>query len=127
MSDRTVGLLGGSRPSRNRVEHVFHLANVRRPERIRVRCDRATLHHPGDPAVVVVPRFVTAVLLTPMLTIYSDFLGVLGGYVISVFFLGVPAYPYWQYSALGVDNWQIMEGLFKSIFFGGTTSGVSAW
>src|SRR3954465_7196850 len=76
---------------------------------------------------LVVPRFITAVLLTPMLTIYSDFLGVLGGAGISIYFLGVPAAPYWQYSAMGVDNWQIFEGLFKSIFFGGTIGLVSCY
>jgi phospholipid/cholesterol/gamma-HCH transport system permease protein len=76
---------------------------------------------------LVVPRFVTAVLLTPMLTIYSDFLGVLGGFAISVYFLGVPAAPYWQYSAMGVDNWQLMEGLFKSIFFGGAIGLISCF
>jgi phospholipid/cholesterol/gamma-HCH transport system permease protein len=76
---------------------------------------------------LVVPRFVTAVLLTPMLTIYSDFLGVLGGFVISTYFLGVPAAPYWQFSAMGVDNWQIMEGLFKSVFFGGTIGLISCY
>ena len=76
---------------------------------------------------LVVPRFVTAVLLTPMLTIYSDFLGVLGGFGISVYFLGVPAAPYWQYSAAGVDNWQIAEGLVKSVFFGGAIGLISCY
>src|SRR5262252_5655237 len=52
---------------------------------------------------LVVPRFIACVLLTPILTIYSDFLGVIGGWVISVQHLGVPNGPYWQYSAIGVD------------------------
>jgi phospholipid/cholesterol/gamma-HCH transport system permease protein len=73
----------------------------------------------ADPIrVLVVPRFVACLLLTPMLTIYSDFLGVIGGYFISVRSLGVPSDPYWRYSATGVDNWQIFEGLTKSFFFG---------
>jgi len=73
----------------------------------------------SDPIrVLVVPRFLACLLLTPMLTIYSDFLGVIGGYLISVKSLGVPGDPYWRYSAMGVDNWQIFEGLIKSIFFG---------
>ena len=54
---------------------------------------------------LVVPRFVTCVLLTPILTIYSDMLGVIGGWLIAVKFLGVPSAPYWYYSAQGVDNW----------------------
>ena len=68
---------------------------------------------------LVVPRFVACVLLTPVLTIYSDLLGVIGGWIISVNYLGVPSAPYWWYSAMGVETWQVMEGIFKSVFFGG--------
>jgi phospholipid/cholesterol/gamma-HCH transport system permease protein len=68
---------------------------------------------------LVVPRFVACVLLTPILTIYSDLLGVLGGWFISTKYLGIPNAPYWWYSALGVETWQVMEGLWKSVFFGG--------
>src|SRR5437588_2796677 len=49
---------------------------------------------------LVVPRFVACVFLTPVLTIYSDFLGILGGWLISVPFFGIPNEPYWHYSAL---------------------------
>jgi phospholipid/cholesterol/gamma-HCH transport system permease protein len=76
---------------------------------------------------LVVPRFVACVLLTPMLTIYSDLLGVLGGWVISVHFLGVPNEPYWFYSAQGVDTWQVMEGLVKSVFFGAAIALISCY
>jgi phospholipid/cholesterol/gamma-HCH transport system permease protein len=68
---------------------------------------------------LVVPRFLACVLLTPILTIYSDFLGVIGGWLISTKFLSVPDYPYWYYSAQGIETWQVMEGIFKSVFFGG--------
>jgi len=74
----------------------------------------------ADPIrVLVVPRLIACLLLTPMLTIYSDFLGVIGGWFISVKSFNVPAAPYWEFSAKGVDNWQIFEGLIKSFFFGG--------
>ena len=76
---------------------------------------------------LVVPRFLACVMLTPILTIYSDLLGVLGGWIVSVKFLGVPNVPYWQFSAQGVDTWQIMEGLVKSIFFGATIGLVSCY
>jgi phospholipid/cholesterol/gamma-HCH transport system permease protein len=73
----------------------------------------------ADPIrVLVVPRFLACILLTPLLTIYSDFLGVMGGWLISVKSLGIPADPYWRYSGAAVDNWQIFEGLIKSSFFG---------
>jgi phospholipid/cholesterol/gamma-HCH transport system permease protein len=67
---------------------------------------------------LVVPRFVACVLLTPMLTVYSDLLGVIGGWLISVKYLGVSNDLYWQYSAQSVETWQVMEGIFKSVFFG---------
>src|SRR3954471_8395424 len=76
---------------------------------------------------LVVPRFVACVLLTPILTIYSDLLGVLGGWLISVKFLGVPDAPYWYYSAQGVDNFQIFEGIIKSVFFGGAIGLISCY
>lgn len=76
---------------------------------------------------LVVPRFIACVLLTPVLTIYSDFLGVLGGWFISVFFLKIPNGPYWSYTAQSVDTWQVMEGIIKSIFFGGSIGMIACY
>ncbi len=82
----------------------------------------------ADPVrYLVVPRFLACVMLTPVLTIYSDLLGVLGGWLISVKTLGVPNEPYWQYTAAGVDTWQVLEGVFKSIFFGGSIGLISCY
>src|SRR2546421_2429792 len=65
----------------------------------------------ADPVrVLVLPRFLACVIFTPLLTICSDFLGVIGGYVIAVKLLHIPPEPYWMFSAKGVDNWQIFEG-----------------
>jgi len=68
---------------------------------------------------LVVPRFLACVLLTPVLTIYSDLLGVTGGWLVSVYEMKIPNALYWQYAAQGVETWQIVEGIFKAIFFGG--------
>jgi phospholipid/cholesterol/gamma-HCH transport system permease protein len=76
---------------------------------------------------LVVPRFLACVLLTPMLTIYSDITGVAGGWMISTQFLGVPTGPYWRHAANGVETWQIMEGVFKSFFFGGAIGLISCY
>src|SRR5689334_6333395 len=59
---------------------------------------------------LVVPRFLACVVLTPVLTIYSDLLGVIGGWLISTRYLGIPDAPYWSYSAQGVETYQVMEG-----------------
>lgn len=74
----------------------------------------------SDPiSYLVVPRFLACVLLAPLLTIYSDLLGISGGWFISVLSFGIPNETYWHYSQIGVEHWQIFEGIFKSIFFGG--------
>jgi phospholipid/cholesterol/gamma-HCH transport system permease protein len=76
---------------------------------------------------LVVPRFIACVLLSPVLTIYSDLLGVLGGWLIATQFFGVPSDPYWFYSAQGIDTWSVMEGLTKSLFFGGAIGLISCY
>jgi phospholipid/cholesterol/gamma-HCH transport system permease protein len=82
----------------------------------------------SDPVrYLVVPRFVACVLLTPILTIYSDLLGVLGGAFISIAVKNVPQTPYWTFSAQSVDNYQIFEGLFKSVFFGASIGLISCY
>ena len=75
----------------------------------------------SDPIrVLVVPRLLACVLLTPLLTLYCDVMGVFGGWLISVPVFGVPNWPYWQYTRLALQSWDIGCGLFKSVFFGAT-------
>jgi phospholipid/cholesterol/gamma-HCH transport system permease protein len=76
---------------------------------------------------LVVPRVVVCILLTPVLTIYSDLLGVLGGWLVSTQLMGVASDPYWRFSADVVGNWQIFEGLAKSVFFGAAISLISCY
>lgn len=72
-----------------------------------------------DPiAHLVVPRFVACVVMTPILTIYSDLLGVWGGWLITVQFYGVSPYEYWDFTQFFIDWWQPVSGLIKSVFFG---------
>ena len=73
-----------------------------------------------DPMVyLVAPRVLACLLLTPVLIIYADLLGILGGYYVSVFELGINAGAYWEYSAQGVELWDIGTGILKGLFFGG--------
>jgi phospholipid/cholesterol/gamma-HCH transport system permease protein len=67
---------------------------------------------------LVVPRFLACVLLSPILTIYSDITGILGGWFIAVRVLGVANGSFWHNAQLGVEMWQINEGIIKSFFFG---------
>src|SRR6267154_2495631 len=77
--------------------------------------------------VLVVPRFLACIILLPILTLYSDMLGVIGGWLVAVKSLGIPEDPYWRYSAAAVDNWQIFEGLIKAMFFGAAIGLISCY
>ncbi len=77
---------------------------------------------------LVVPRFVACVLLTPMLTIYSDVMGIIGGWLVAVKFLGIPNGAFWEHAFNGgVEMWQINEGIIKSIFFGAAIALISCY
>jgi phospholipid/cholesterol/gamma-HCH transport system permease protein len=76
---------------------------------------------------LVVPRFIACLILTPMLTVYSDVMGIAGGWFIAVKVLGVPSWPFWHYAQLGVEMWQVNEGIIKSFFFGAAIALISCY
>ena len=67
---------------------------------------------------LVAPRVMACMLLTPLLIVYADLLGILGGYFVSVIQLDINSAAYWQYSAKGVQLWDISIGVIKGFFFG---------
>ncbi|MHC4553622.1 MAG: MlaE family ABC transporter permease [Planctomycetota bacterium] len=76
---------------------------------------------------LVAPRVLACLLLTPFLIIYADLLGILGGYFISVFQLNINAGAYWNYSAIGVEMWDVSTGVLKGFFFGGAIALISCY
>jgi phospholipid/cholesterol/gamma-HCH transport system permease protein len=76
---------------------------------------------------LVAPRVLACLLLTPFLIIYADLLGILGGYFVSVLQLGINNRAYWDFSANGVEMWDILTGILKGFFFGGAIAGISCY
>ena len=73
----------------------------------------------ADPVrTLVVPRVVACVVMTPLLTIYSDFVGSLGAWLIVTGYHGVTNADYWHYTAQFVSAWDPMTGVAKSVAFG---------
>lgn len=73
----------------------------------------------ADPvSYLVVPRVTACVLMVPILTIFSDLAGVIGGWLVVVEFLGVDGVPYWQFAADFVTNYDVFTGLAKAMVFG---------
>jgi phospholipid/cholesterol/gamma-HCH transport system permease protein len=76
---------------------------------------------------LVVPRFLACLLLIPFLTVYCDVIGVLGGYVVVVWIYGGSAHDYWYYSQHGIETFDILAGVSKSILFGGVIALISCY
>lgn len=76
---------------------------------------------------LVVPRFIACLTLTPVLTIMANYMGVMGGLFYAVYLLGIDWHHYWYNSKEFVENWDLMYGLIKSIFFGAAIGMVSCY
>lgn len=67
---------------------------------------------------LVVPRFLGCFLLIPMLTVFADAAGLVGGWVFSTQLLGVDSSHYWLHSEDMISGFDFGGGIFKSFFFG---------
>ena len=76
---------------------------------------------------LVLPRFLGTLLLTPILTIFSDAIGVLGGWLVSTQALGINSFFYWNNTRNILETWDISVGIFKSFFFGGLIGLISCY
>lgn len=73
----------------------------------------------ADPVrVLVAPRFLACVLLIPALVLYANAMGILGGYVVSVYIYQIGAAEFWRHSREVVRQFDIFYGPIKSVFFG---------
>lgn len=67
---------------------------------------------------LVLPRVLALVLMMPLLTLYADFLGWMGAFIVAIPMNISPA-EFWIQLAEAVTLKNVGLGLFKSVFFGG--------
>jgi phospholipid/cholesterol/gamma-HCH transport system permease protein len=67
---------------------------------------------------LVLPRVIALVLMMPLLCLYSDFLGILGGATIGVGMLHLSLFTYLKESAKAIYPSGVFGGLFKSLVYG---------
>lgn len=68
---------------------------------------------------LVLPRLVALQLMMPLLTLYANALGVLGGMLIAWGLLDLPPVTYWIETKSVLDLSDLASGLIKSMAFGG--------
>ncbi len=67
---------------------------------------------------LVLPRMLALVLMTPLLCLYADLMGILGGAFVGVMFLDLPSVTYFQATQEGVRLIDFGGGLFKAAVYG---------
>ncbi len=76
---------------------------------------------------LIVPRFVAGVIMLPSLTVIADYIGIIGGYFVTVHLLGANAAVYWKRTWDYLETTDIYNGLIKACFFGATIAIISCY
>jgi phospholipid/cholesterol/gamma-HCH transport system permease protein len=76
---------------------------------------------------LVTPRIIAAFLVLPVLTVISDFIGIIGGYLVGVKLLGINEGAYIDKMIKFVELNDIYNGLVKSAVFGIILSTISCY
>lgn len=66
---------------------------------------------------LVIPRFISCVIMMPLLTIFNVIMGILGGYAISVYFFHMPMQSFLRPIQMYIANFDVGVCLIKSIVF----------
>jgi len=76
---------------------------------------------------LVVPKFISLLVCMPILIIYADFLGILGGYLVGSFKFSIPFGLYLRMTFDALSFKDLLSGFIKSIFFGSIIIFVSCY
>ncbi|MEW6107570.1 MAG: ABC transporter permease [Nitrospirota bacterium] len=76
---------------------------------------------------LIVPRFLSGLVMLPALSVCADIIGILGGYIVTVGLFGASSVVYWKrtWDFLEIDD--IYNGLIKACFFGASIAMISCY
>jgi phospholipid/cholesterol/gamma-HCH transport system permease protein len=76
---------------------------------------------------LVTPRVLAGTLMLPLLTAISDFIGLVGGFIVSHFQLRLDPVQYWTRSIHALEFGDLIQGLVKPLIFGFILSSVGCY
>jgi phospholipid/cholesterol/gamma-HCH transport system permease protein len=76
---------------------------------------------------LVVPRLIALSLMLPLLTLYADIVGIMGGWFICVYKMGIPSRLYMNITFDVLKFKDLFTGLAKTVFFGMIIAFVSCY
>lgn len=68
---------------------------------------------------LALPRMVAGLIMLPMLAVFADFMGIMGGYGVALAFLGISSYEFVEGLRLFFYVRDVLVGLLKALVFGG--------
>jgi len=66
---------------------------------------------------LVTPRMIASAIMLPLLVICADFVGIVGGYLIAYFTLGLTTSQYWTNAYQSLEYNDVVQGLLKPFVF----------
>jgi phospholipid/cholesterol/gamma-HCH transport system permease protein len=73
---------------------------------------------------LAVPKTLATIIVVPVLTIYSDFFGVIGGMIVGLTGLDLTVYTYVMQSIKPIKVFDVVTSLFKAAVFAGLIAGI---
>jgi phospholipid/cholesterol/gamma-HCH transport system permease protein len=67
---------------------------------------------------LVLPRMTAMIIMMPMLTVWADFMGILGGFFIGCLSLDISPILYYEQTIKAIHLNHFLVGIIKSVFFG---------
>ena len=67
---------------------------------------------------LIVPRMLACMIVVPILTVFGDLIGVLGGWLVAVYYSGISSYLFMHSIDVFVTIHDMTGGMIKAIFFG---------
>ncbi len=67
---------------------------------------------------LIAPRFLSGLLMLPLLTVFSCIMGIIGGYVIAVYYYGMPSNSFLDPLPEHITVFDFFSGLVKAFIFG---------
>lgn len=68
---------------------------------------------------LVVPRFIACIIMVPILVVFADVIGTLGGYLIATLYADISSFTYLNSIKVFANVHDVLGGLLKAMFFGG--------
>ncbi|MGK5595013.1 MAG: MlaE family ABC transporter permease [Parachlamydiaceae bacterium] len=67
---------------------------------------------------LIAPRFIAGIFMMPLLTVFSCIMGILGGYVVAVYFYGMAPNTFMDPLPVHIHFFDFVSGLVKAFVFG---------